>query len=60
MGDFALNGTDQILNPLWAETVALDINMEFEVLDGRQVVDEVMSPVEGGYFYVYSVHLICV
>jgi tyrosinase len=51
---FAVNGTNQILNPPWAETVALDMNMEFGVLDGRRVVGEVMSPVEGGYCYVYT------
>ncbi len=38
VGDFAVNGTNQILNPPWAETVALDMNMEFGVLDGRRVV----------------------
>ena len=47
--DFTVNDTNKILNPPWAETVALDMNMEFAVWDGRQVVDEVMSPVEGGY-----------
>lgn len=51
---FAVNGTNRILNPPWAETVALDMNMEFGVLDGRRVVGEVMSPVEGGYCYVYT------
>lgn len=36
--------------------MALDMNMKFGVLDGRRMVDEVMSPVEGGYCYV--LHLI--
>lgn len=34
--------------------MALDMNMKFGVLDGRRMVDEVMSPVEGGYCYVLS------
>ncbi|KAJ5390810.1 N-acetyl-6-hydroxytryptophan oxidase ivoB [Penicillium cataractarum] len=51
---FAVNGTNRILNPPWADLVTLDMEMEFGILDGNRRVGEVMSPVEKGLCYTYT------
>jgi tyrosinase len=51
---YAVNGTNQILNPPTAELVTLDMKMEFGILDGNRLVREVMSPLEGVLCYAYT------
>jgi tyrosinase len=51
---FAVNGTNRILNPPWADLVTLRMEMEFGVLDGNRCVGEVMSPVKEGLCYTYT------
>ncbi|KAJ5683502.1 N-acetyl-6-hydroxytryptophan oxidase ivoB [Penicillium macrosclerotiorum] len=50
----ALNGTNVILNPPWAERVTLDMVMEFGILDEPRRVREVMDPLADGFCYAYS------
>ncbi|KAF3387274.1 hypothetical protein F1880_001207 [Penicillium rolfsii] len=51
---YAVNGTNQILNPPTSEQVSLETEMEFGVLDGNRRVAEVMSPVQSGFCYAYT------
>lgn len=51
---FAVNGTNRILNTPIAELVSLDMEMEFGILNGNRLIDEVMSPVESGLCYAYT------
>ncbi|KAJ5584614.1 N-acetyl-6-hydroxytryptophan oxidase ivoB [Penicillium hispanicum] len=51
---YALNGTDVIFNPPWAQPVALDTVMEFGVLDGARRIREVMNPTTDGLCYMYT------
>ena len=50
----ALNGTNVILNPPWAQPVTLDMVMEFGNLDKPRQVREVMNPRANGLCYLYT------
>lgn len=51
---YALNGTNVLMNPPWAEEVTLGTKLEYGILDKPRRVHEVMSPTANGFCYRYT------